>query len=95
MSVTIELKPETEKRLAEKAKQNGLPIETFIEVFIEDNLEEAETSTQEKEQPFSKTATTEEWLAEFHKWIDSHKDRGEPYLSDEALRRENIYEDRF
>ena len=94
MRVTIELKPETEKRLAEKAKQNGLPIETFIEVFIEDNLAEAETSTKEKEQSFSKTATKEEWLAKFHKWIDSHKDRGEPYLSDEALRRENIYEDR-
>jgi len=95
MRVTIELKPETEKRLAEKAKQNGLPIETFIEVFIEDNLAEAETSTKEKEQSFSKTATKEEWLAEFHKWIDSHKDRGEPFLSDEALSRENIYEDRF
>ncbi len=58
MTVTIELKPEIEKRLAEKAKQNGLPIETFIEIFIEDNLEEeTETATKEKEKSFHKTAT--------------------------------------
>lgn len=85
MSVTIELKPETEKRLAEKAKQNGLPIETFIEVFIEDNLEETE------EKPFHEVATKEEWIAEFDRWIDSHKDKNYPILPDEAYSRENIY----
>lgn len=95
MTVTIELKPETEKRLAEKAKQNGVPIETFIEVSIEDNLAEAETSTKEEELPFAKRATTEEWLAEFHKWIDSDKDKDYPVLPDEAYSRETIYEDRF
>jgi predicted DNA-binding protein len=91
MTVTIELKPEIEKRLAKEADKKGLPIETFIEVFIEENLEEAE----EKEKPFHETASREEWIAEFDKWIESHKDRGLPYLSDEATRRENIYEDRF
>jgi hypothetical protein len=96
MSVTIELKPETEKRLAEKAREKGLKIETFIEVFIEDNLkDEPKTSTEEKEKPFYETATREEWLAEFNRWVDSHRDKGYPHLSDEALRRENIYEDRF
>ena len=94
MTVTIELKPETEKRLAEKAKQNGLPIETFIEVFIEDNLEEeTKTATAEKEKSFHETATKEEWLAEFHRWIDSHQDKNYPSIPDEALRRENMYED--
>ncbi len=92
MTVTIKLKPETEKRLAERAKQNGLPIETFIEVFIEDNLEEEpDTSTEEKEKPFHETATKEEWLAEFHRWLDSHKDKNYPVLPDEAYSRENIY----
>ena len=91
MSVTIELKPETEKRLAEKAKQNGLPIETFIEVFIEDNLEETEDKPKEK--PFHETATKEEWLTEFHRWVDSHQDKNYPSIPDEALRRENMYED--
>ena len=82
MTVTIELKPETEKRLAEKAKQNGLPIETFIEVFIEDKLDETK--------PFSETATAEEWTAELKEWAESH-DRTTPPLSDEATRRESIY----
>lgn len=93
MTVTIELKPETEKRLAKEADKKGMPIETFIEVFIEDNLEETEISEQEKS--FSETATTDEWLAEFHKWIDSHKDKNYPSIPDEALRRENMYEDRL
>jgi predicted transcriptional regulator len=91
MTVTIELKPEVEKRLAQKAEEKGLPIETFIEFIIEDKLEEAEE--QPKEKPFHETATREEWRAEFRKWLDSHKDRGLPYLSEEATRRENIYED--
>lgn len=70
-------------------------IETFVEVFIKDNLEKAENPTAEKKKSFSETATTEEWLAEFHKWIDSHKDKDYPALPDEAYSRETIYEDRF
>ncbi len=93
MILTIELKPETEKRLAEKAKQNGLPIETFIEVFIEDNLEE--TGDKPKEKNFREKMTKEEWRAEFRKWMDSHKGKNYPSIPDEALRRENMYEDRF
>lgn len=89
MTVTIELKPEIEKRLAEKAKKNGLPIETFIEVFIEDKLEEIESKPKEKF--FHETATKEEWLEEFHRWINSHKDKNYPVLPDEAYSREHIY----
>ncbi|MDQ3751162.1 MAG: hypothetical protein M3367_19420 [Acidobacteriota bacterium] len=92
MTVTIELKPEIEKRLAKEADKKGLPIETFIEVFIEDNLEEeTETSTEEKEKPFYETATKEEWSLEFHQWLDSHKDKNYPVLPDEVYSRENIY----
>ena len=90
MTVTIKLKPETEKRLAEKAKRNGLPIETFIEVIIEDKLGEPDEKPEEK--LFHETATTEEWIAELDKWVNSHR-TDTPLLSDEALRRENIYED--
>ena len=90
MTVTIELKPETEKRLAEKAKRNGLPIKTFIEDILEEEVKD-----EPKEKPFHKTASKEEWLAEFHRWVDSHKDKNYPSIPDEALRRENMYEDRF
>lgn len=91
MTITIDLKPEIEKRLAENAKKNGVPLETFIEVFIEDNLQEIEGTPKEK--PFHETATKEEWRAEFRKWLDSHKGKNYPSIPDEALRRENMYED--
>ena len=90
MPVTIELKPETEMRLTEKAKRNGLP----IEIFIEDILDE-EVKDEMKEKSFQETATKEEWRTEFRKWRNSRKDLGKPFLSDEATRRENIYEDKF
>lgn len=44
---------------------------------------------------FYETATHEEWSAEFHQWIDSHKSEDIPVLSDEAMSRESIYPDRW
>lgn len=88
MTVTIELKPETENRLAEEARRDNLKVETFLELVIERSFDDKdETSTQ-------RTAV-EEWSAKFRRWMDSRIDKGEPFLSDEATRRENIYEDRF
>ncbi len=84
MTVTIELKPEIEKRLAERAKQNGLKIETYLEVFIENNLKKEDGKSS------SETTTSEEWLTKLKNWSESH-DRTTPFLSDEATRRENIY----
>ena len=92
MTVTIELKPETERHLEKKAKESGVPIEAYLEEYIEENVGE-EIKESEKERPFHETATRKEWREEFHRWLESHKDRGLPFLSDEALRRENMYED--
>jgi prevent-host-death family protein len=36
----------------------------------------------------------EEWVRRFREWTESHRDRPTPELSDEALRRVNMYEDR-
>ena len=44
---------------------------------------------------FSETSTHEEWSAEFHQWIDSHKGRNIPVLSEEAMSRESMYPDRW
>ena len=93
MTVTIELKPETKKRLAEKAKKNGLPIETFIEIFIEDKLDETDEKPEEK--TFRQAMSKEDWRIEFRKWMNSHKGKNYPSIPDEALRRENMYEERF
>lgn len=94
MSVTIELEPEIQQRLAEKAKQNGLQIETYVKILIEKDVN-GYLGKKSQEKPFYETATREEWLAEFNRWVDSHKDKNYPVLPDEAYSRENIYEDRF
>ena len=44
---------------------------------------------------FYATSTHEEWSAEFHRWVDSHKGEDIPVLSDEAMSRESMYPDRF
>ena len=59
---------------------------------IEDKLKESES--QPEETTSHKSLSKEEWIAEFNKWVDSHR-TDTPLLSDEDLRRENIYEDRF
>jgi len=41
--------------------------------------------------PFWRTATPEEWAKRFREWADSPRPEA-PSLSDESLRRENIYE---
>lgn len=96
MNVTIELKPETERRLAERARRRNLRIETYLEVFLETSLEdENETLVQEKDAQFQETAADEDWSAKFHRLLNNRVDKGEPFLSDQATRRENIYEDRL
>ena len=92
MTVTLELTPEIEARLAQHAAARGVTPEDYLADFLAENLPPV---VEAKEKPFYERATKEEWLAEFHRWVDSHENRGEPYLSDEALRRENIYEDRI
>ena len=52
MTVTIQLKPETEKRLAERARQKNLKIESFLEVFIKENLDGGiNIATNEEKKP--------------------------------------------
>lgn len=45
--------------------------------------------------PQRKELNYEEWLVEFHQWLDSHKDRDIPVLSEEAMSRESMYPDRW
>ena len=44
---------------------------------------------------FFETSTDEEWLAEFHKWVDSHRGKNIPVLSEAAMSRESMYPDRW
>ena len=46
------------------------------------------------EAPLYESLGAEEWIAQFHAWLDAH-DPELPVLPEEALRREGIYEDRL
>ncbi|HVO24766.1 MAG TPA: hypothetical protein VMW56_14180 [Candidatus Margulisiibacteriota bacterium] len=48
----------------------------------------------ERKVPLYESLSAEEWITQFHEWLDAH-DPNLPVLPAEALRRENIYEDRL
>jgi hypothetical protein len=84
MTVTLELKPEVEERIAAAAKASGLSLDEFIKLKLEEKY-----ST-----PDPNAIPYEEWLQKFNSWIESHKHIQGPPLSDEAISRESIYRER-
>ncbi len=91
MTITLQLKPETQRKLEIVARENDLPVGAYLEEFIEESMADAQLPENARE--VDDETRKREWSKRFHAWLDSHKDRGGPFLSDEALRRENIYED--
>lgn len=84
MTVMLELKPETEKRVNARAKSLGLTIEHFLVDFIEEKI------NGDSEKYFYETASDEEWLAE----LDSLAEFSDktPTTFDDS--RESIYGER-
>ncbi len=87
MQITIQLTPEIETRLIAQASAEGVTVECYLNSMIERNL------APEPEQPFFKTASTEDWVNEFTNWANSHSTEAPP-LSDEAISRSSIYHER-
>lgn len=86
MTVTLELRPEVQQRIAAEAKSRGLSVETYILTVLDKEETNGETS-------FALTATSETWKRAFLEWV--HTERPEhPPLSDEAISRESIYRER-
>jgi exonuclease VII small subunit len=74
-------------QLLEKITQVPLTqIKPRLQSLVADLVELQET-------PFHATATPDEWSNAFHRWVESHRNFGLPYLSDAAISRESIYED--
>jgi plasmid stability protein len=82
--LTLELKPAIEARIRAKAAQRGFSVEKFIEAILENAVK------CEGERPIHETATTEEWEKAFLEFVNADRPYHPP-ISDEALRRENIY----
>ncbi|HJZ82923.1 MAG TPA: hypothetical protein VKD91_21330 [Pyrinomonadaceae bacterium] len=86
MTVTLDLKPEVEQRIAAEAKARGLSVETYILSVLEREATNGESS-------FALTATAPQWKKAFLEWV--HTERPEhPPLSDEAISRDSIYRER-
>lgn len=88
MTLTIELSLEATAHLRAEATRRNKSAEEYAREVLERELPLNEPL------PFWATATKEEWLRAFHEWVESHRDIQTPPLPDEALRRENMYEDR-
>lgn len=46
MTVTLELKPEIQRRVELRAKENGKPVEDFLEELIEENVGEENVTSE-------------------------------------------------
>ena len=83
MTFTLELKPEVEERIKQKAAEKGLTLEAFIETVIDADV------NRQSEKSFQETATVEEWERALTDFINNFPQH--PVLSDEAISRESIY----
>ena len=79
MTVTLNLSPETERRLREKAARSGQTLEGYLEALAQG----AAAATPAVLSP-------DEWAAQFRAWVASH--RPLPALADDS--RDSIYEGR-
>ena len=85
MTITLELKPETEARAVAQAADQGVPVKEFLESVIEENL------NGEDGQTLAEAGSLEEWTHEFQEWVASHDYITAPPADDS---RESIYRER-
>jgi hypothetical protein len=81
MTITLELKPEDEARLAAQARVRGIPLDTYLQTVVEDI---ARTAAAGPPSPTDIEAALDK-LAEMGKDL--------PHLPSSAFSRESIYQD--
>lgn len=81
MTITLEIAPEAEARVAEKAERLGLSVKEYAQHLLEHD------STPE---PVFNQLSPEERAERFLQWAESHR-RDTPLLTDEEISREAIY----
>lgn len=83
MTITIELKPEVEARVAAQAAAHGMSVEAYIESILE-------SLAITQDEPTFKTMTPEERAGAWETWAASHRPDTPVILNDS---REAIYGD--
>ena len=79
MSIVLRLSPETEAKLLQQAVLVGKPPEGLAMKALEVQLA--------TENPVMEAQTAEQWVADYHRWAESH--RRLPHEADDS--RESIY----
>lgn len=82
MSFPLEVEPDVAAKIAAKAQAKGVTVDDYLRALLEDETALTTTPT-----------TPEEKARVFREWAASH-DPNTPLLSDDAISRETIYEDR-
>ena len=88
MTITLDLKPEVEAELKAQAQAAGLSLAQFLSRELE-----AIAPAVPAQSPETPAAASDQWEKELDEWLDSFPQH--PVLSDEALKRENWYPDRW
>ena len=65
-----------------------------IKPQLDELLAQLKQETSPYADHFYETATDEEWIAAFREWSESHRGKNIPVLSEEAISRESIYDER-
>jgi predicted DNA-binding protein len=86
MTLMIEMPPELESRLKAEAEKRGQDAAAYARTLLESLLLPA------RERPLYE-GSLEEWKRAFREWGEAHR-TDTPAIPLEALRRENLYEDR-
>ena len=93
MNLTVELSPELEERLRQEAEKKGVTAERYARMLLEDQLAATRPGGRD-EIGSSGSMMTEERRRAFHAFVESFRDIKAPPIPLEALRRENLYDDR-
>ena len=96
MALTIEA-PEVEEKLQQAAAKRGMNLEEYLLQLVVSslsNLDQIKNPSHKTtpKRPLFETASPAELNAALDRWSARHTDT--LLISDEALRRENLYEDR-
>jgi hypothetical protein len=91
MTVTIELPPEIEAGLLAQAQAEGLDVADYVRNLVQKQFAAANGTAQSRR---PNELTPEEWIIRFKEWSESPAHANLPVLSDYAMSRESIYEDR-
>jgi len=85
MTVTLELKPEVEARVAAQAAAHGMSVEDYIQSVLE-------SLTVTQDEPTFETMTPEERAEAWDEWLSSDDSVAGPAFLDDS--RESIYQER-